>query len=60
MKKRATPNGKKRTTVFNVRLEVEMLDELRDLAERERRTVTNLVQLMVAEGILRRENGLEA
>src|SRR5208282_1723651 len=60
MKKRTSSNGKKRTTVFNVRLETEMLDALRVLAEHERRTVTNMVQLLIAEELVRRGIGLQA
>ena len=55
MKKRTSPNGKSHTKVFNIRLEVGALAKLRTMAEQEHRTVTNLVQVLVAEGITRRE-----
>ena len=55
MKKRASVNGKKPTRVFNIRLETDALSKLRMMAEQEHRTVTNLVQVLVAEGITRRE-----
>ena len=56
MKKRTSPNGKKQTRVFNIRLELDTLSKLRWMAEQEHRTVTNLVQVLVAEAMkLRRE-----
>lgn len=55
MKKRPSQNGKKETRVFNIRLETDALSKLRWMAEQEHRTVTNLVQVLVAEGITRRE-----
>lgn len=54
MKKRTSPNGKRTTKVFNVRLDEYVLDQLRVQAEEERRTVTNLIQIIVADGIERR------
>jgi hypothetical protein len=56
MKKRTSQNGRPpQTKVFNVRLESLALEKLRVIAEQEHRTVTNLIQVLVAEGITQRE-----
>jgi hypothetical protein len=55
MKKRPSPNGKKsRSRVFNVRLDEQVFEDMRTLAQLERRTMTNMVQVLVAEGVMRR------
>jgi len=45
------------TQVFNVRLDRTLIAKLRVQAEREKRTATNLLQILVGEGLERRANG---
>ena len=42
------------TAVFNLRLRVEVLAQLRDQAKSEERTMTNLAAIMIREGLERR------
>jgi hypothetical protein len=55
MKKRTSPNGKTKTRVFNVRLDQPTMDTILNMSEAERRTMTNMVQVLIAEAIEHRE-----
>lgn len=44
-----------RTEVLHIRLKPESLQRLRDLAERERRTVSDMARLLLADGLDRQE-----
>ena len=48
-------NPSSKTVVFNIRLEVDVLEQIRVLAQRERRTMTNMVQVLITEAIEHRE-----
>lgn len=57
-KRRKTDNGHF-TAVFNLRLRVEVLADLRQQAEAEQRTMTNLAAMMIREGLEKRANASE-
>lgn len=52
MKKRTSPNGKKAdTVVFNIRIDRDVLECLKDMAAIEHRTVTNMVQVILLKAV---------